>query len=102
MDYLMKKLIFLFSLLLSSPALSDIETDKYAGTCSAYLMISKNANGANAAMNMADNTNRATQFGLNWINQLKRYKDDKTMVTGLVYEASSACRKVGIRPADFK
>lgn len=98
--------IAVFALLLAVPvsAIADLETDRNAGICAAYLTARKIESGAQAALNMADNQKRATQFGLNWMRDLKRYQDqnNKSAVEGAIYQASSACRKVGIRPADFK
>jgi hypothetical protein len=82
--------------------LAGIETDKNAGICSAYLIARSLNEGAQAALNMADNQKRATQFGLNWMRDLKKAQADKTSVEGLIFEGSAACRKVSIRPGDYK
>lgn len=100
----MRQAVFVLLAVLPATAFGDIETDKNAGICAAYLTVRKIDAGAQAALNMADNQKRATQFGVNWLRDLKRYqeKGDKSASDGAVFQASGACRKVGVRPADYK
>lgn len=97
----MNRIIIAIVLTISNIAYAGIETDKAAGNCVGYLATRQKEAGMRAALAMADNQNRAMQFANTWLNQLERYKNDKSMVSGMVYSASSDCREIGIRPADF-
>lgn len=83
------------------PASADLETDRLVGTCAMYLGIRKNP-GAQVAIKLADNQQRALVFAEQWATKLEQNQNDKSRVDGLIWEASSACRKIGIRPADYE
>lgn len=76
-------------------AKADIQTDKDAGVCAGYLTALRKPKGAEKALGMADNPRRATQFALNWFEEIKR---SGGMNAGLAVSADRACRNVGIRP----
>lgn len=84
-----------------SPANADFDTDRYSGTCAAYLSALDNK-AAGRALTMANNAKRAQQFVLDWENRVNRNTDDKTKMQSLVTEGYDACRKVGIDPVDYK
>ena len=97
----MKRIILVIILTISNISYAGIETDKAVGNCTAYLATRQKELGMRAALAMADNQNRAMQFADIWLKQLERYKNNENMVSGMVYSASSDCRKIGIRPADY-
>ena len=88
---------------LQSLAESDVEIDKNAGICGAYIYIAPkmgiNTYGktADAALNMASNSTRAAQFGANWIEDIKRSQKDKAAVKELVFQAMTACGNAHVR-----
>lgn len=97
----MKLIAFLITLTITNSAYADIETDKASGNCTAYMSVRQKDAGARAALSMADNQKRAMQFANKWMNQMERYKNDKSLAGGMVYSASSDCTTIGIRPADY-
>jgi hypothetical protein len=98
MRYLISLLLIGFSL----PSLADIEIDKDAGICAGYLATRKSIEGMEVAIRMADNQSRAMQFADNWLTDVERMKNNELYLRGKVYSADSSCRRVGIRPADYK
>lgn len=96
------KRITLF-LILTFPfwAFADIDTDKAVGNCMGYLAIQKKEAAMHAALAMADNQNRALNFGNIWIKNAGTKRNDKNALQVMVFSASSDCRKIGIRPADY-
>lgn len=94
-------------ILAASPASaqSSLETDRAAGVCASYFMLLKKPNAAIQALAMADNQDRALQFGMNELRQIQRLEDrgawTKTMQDGYVFRAVRECRKIGMRPSDF-
>jgi len=97
----MKRIIIAIALTFSTVAYAGIETDKAVGNCAAYMVVLQKQEGTTAALVMADNQNRAMEFAKIWLKKLERYKNDKTMVQGIVYSATSDCREIGIRPSDY-
>ena len=87
-------------------AIADLETDRNAGACAAFFTYTENANGRMAALKMADKMDRAIQFAQTEINQtarrLKENKLDQSDWQAIIFSGNSACRKIGIRPGDFK
>lgn len=98
----MKKFITLFFVLLviSTSAKADLETDRIAGECAGLLTTLNKPAVAAKALGLADNQNRASSFGLAWLEKAKKYSGDSNMMGGLVYSAASDCRKIGIRSSD--
>jgi hypothetical protein len=80
-------------------AQADIETDKVAGECAAYLSALKRDKAAALALEMADNQRRALQFAHAWLRSTKG--KSKSSIQYLAIRADGDCRKVGIRPADY-
>ena len=86
---------------------SDVEFDKNAGICGASYAIKYNqTNNPNdrvmgeRAMSLASNMNRASQFGMQWIQELKRIKEmsgQEAMSAKFGWDHASACRKIGLR-----
>lgn len=97
----MNRIIIVIFLTISNIAYAGIETDKAAGNCAGYLATRQKEAGMRAALAMADNQNRAMHFANAWLNQLEKYKNNKSMVSGMVYSASSDCSEIGIRPGDY-
>ena len=79
---------------LTSTGVFANQVDKDAGVCAGYLSVLNRPKGAEKALMMADNPRRATQFALNWFNEVKRAGG---MNAGLAVPADRACRNVGIR-----
>jgi len=100
----MKKITLILLLAsFSTSVVADMENDKNAGVCAAYLYIASNA-GANTygktadnALNMADNSARAGQFGANWMDEIKRLQARKESLDSLFFDAKLKCRKIGIK-----
>jgi len=90
----------------SAASMADLQTDKYVGECVAYFTYTENQNGRTAALKMADKMERAIQFAQTEINRTARLakenKLDKNDWQAIAISGNSACRKIGIRPADFK
>lgn len=97
----MKTITTISIILLSiNPASASLETDKTAGECAALLVALKKPAVAATALEMADNQKRASNLGLAWMKRMKSYGADNSLIQGMVYEASSECRKIGIRSSD--
>ena len=100
----MNKIILILLLaLFSTSVIADMENDKNAGVCAAYLYVASIA-GANTygktaenALNMADNSARAGQFGANWMEEMKRWQARKDSLDSLFFDAKLKCRKIGIK-----
>ena len=92
--------------LYSAASLADLETDKNVGECVAYFTYTENQKGRTAALKMADKMDRAIQFAQTEINRTARLAKEKKLDTNdwqaIAISGNSACRKIGIRPGDFK
>lgn len=100
----MKKIILILLLaLFSTSVIADMENDKNVGVCAAYLYVAAiagwNTYGKTAdnALNMADNSARAGQFGANWMDEIKRLQARKQSTAPLMLDAKFTCRKIGIK-----
>lgn len=82
-------------------AIADIKTDMSAGNCIALFAVQQKMAGMKDALAMADNQNRAIKFSSLKLNELERYKNDKSMITSLIFSMTSDCRNIGIRSSNY-
>lgn len=92
------KYIALILLCICNVAHADIETDKNAGICTAYMTLRGKNSGAEVAIRMADNQNRALLLAKEWI---RGYKGMRNAGAAMAFDGDSACRKVGLRPSQY-
>ena len=85
---------------LSTAAYADIETDRTVGNCAGLLSALQKPAKVIEAFGYADNQSRAMKFGRAWMDKVKSYGNDKTMVNSMVSSATSDCREIGIRASD--
>lgn len=90
----------------SPSSIADIETDKKVGLCMSYLTLTQSLVAREDAAKMADNQDRAIQFAKTELDKVARWnkagKWDQNMQQGYALSGNSACRAIGIRPADYK
>ena len=84
----------LFSAAGSSPATAD-DVSKNAGICAAYKAVAKKPD-ADAALNTATNRQLANNHGMQWIKRMQAAGNGTPAQQGLIFEAASACRKIGL------
>lgn len=94
------------ALALPSVALADVETDQSAGRCYTYLLVLGKKNAANLALSYADRRDRALQFARTEMNRATRMKEagnwNASSQRVWAIELDGVCRRVGIRPGDYR
>jgi len=98
----MKIIILISALALCAPtlAMAGIETDRTVGHCAGLLSALQKPARAVEAIGYADNQQRAIKLASAWITKIQSYANDRTMVNGMVYSATRACREIGLRTGD--
>lgn len=97
----MKLSVFLATMIYAGAAHAELETDKSAGNCAAFMSAKQSTQGAREAIGMADNQKRALAFANKWFDEAGRHKNNKAALEGFMLAAASDCRKLGIRPSDY-
>lgn len=91
---------------LPSVALADVETDQNAGRCYTYLLVLGKKNAANLALSYADRRDRAAQFARAEMDRATRMREsgnwNATSQRLWATELDGVCRRIGIRPADYR
>lgn len=80
---------------------ADIKTDNYSGNCIALFTLKQKISGMKDALEMSDNQDRAIKFAHLKVDELKKYKNDKSTTQALIYEMVSDCRSIGINPSKY-
>lgn len=89
------KFVAILMLGLYSNAYANLETDKSAGICAAYMSLRGKKEGANVALRMADNPSRAMEFAKQWV------RTSPNPTAAMAFEGHSACKAIGLMPADY-
>lgn len=93
---------FLIALAATLPlaCMAGIETDRDAGTCAALMSASRRMDGAERALSMADNVNRAGQFAKTWFQEIRQLSGKAK--DGALIQAAFACERIGVRYSDYR
>lgn len=97
----MKNIVIGILLFASTNAIAEIETDKKTGNCVAYFAAIGKDTGMRAALSMADNQKRAMRFAESKMDEILRYKNDKSLLQTVVTSANGDCRDIGITPSQY-
>ncbi len=93
------------ALSVSVAVLADAETDAKVGRCVIHAIALGNEAAAEAALDMADNRERAMRFAGSYADQVARLRQrdawNATMERGWAVEGARACSQVGVRVSDY-